>query len=174
MLAKLGLQEEKKDGFFGGLSGGGSKGDSMLGGSSSSGPQSLIPQFTEEPACAKCCPKLTYQQRLIGFVGCAGLGWVLSFVGSLILIGGFSPANIQAFAALYVIGNVCRLLLRPYVIIHTNFWCRSLHFALQGFFLVQSLNALRCGTRLGDSLQLFILLCLLSSSQSLCRSKISF
>ena len=25
-----------------------------------------LPTFQEEPACAKCCPKLTFKQRIIG------------------------------------------------------------------------------------------------------------
>ncbi len=44
--------------------------------------------------------------RLIGFFGCAGLGWVLSLVGSLVLIGGPTADNIRVFACLYVFGNV--------------------------------------------------------------------
>jgi len=87
------------------------KSTSFLGGgeSSSSSSSSILPTFQEEPACAKFCPKLTYQQRLIGFVGCAALGWVLSLVGTLTLIGGPSAANIRIFVVLYVIGNIIAL-----------------------------------------------------------------
>ncbi len=47
-----------------------------------------------------------YVFRLMGFVGCAGVGWVLSIIGTLTLIGGPTDANIQTFIILYVIGNV--------------------------------------------------------------------
>lgn len=89
----------KSSGFLGG--------DSSS--SSSSSSSSILPTFQEEPACASMCPKLTYQQRLIGFFGCAGLGWVLSLVGTLTLIGGPTPTNIRTFACLYVFGNVIAL-----------------------------------------------------------------
>ena len=39
-----------------------------------------VPTFTEESAFHKCCPNLTYKQRLYGFVGTCAFGWVLSFV----------------------------------------------------------------------------------------------
>eukprot|EP01041_Mallomonas_annulata_P000650 gene650-1259_t len=69
-----------------------------------------VPGFQEEPACAKCCPKLTFKQRLIGFFGCAGFGYLLSIIGTLILIGGPTAENIRAFAVLYVFGNVIALM----------------------------------------------------------------
>jgi hypothetical protein len=61
--------------------------------------------FEDEPCCAKLCPKLTFKQRLGGFVLCAAAGYILSFIGSLILFTG----NITSFAVLYVIGNVIAL-----------------------------------------------------------------
>ena len=95
MLSKLGLQQEEKSGsLFGGS------------GAAGGGAASILPSFQEESACAACCPKLSYKQRLIGFCACAALGWILSLVGTLILVGGMTPANIRAFAALYVVGNV--------------------------------------------------------------------
>ena len=48
-------------------------------------------------------------QRVFGFVGCAAFGWLLSFMGTLTLIGGPSDKNIRTFVALYVIGNVRRI-----------------------------------------------------------------
>jgi hypothetical protein len=39
-----------------------------------------VPTFTEESAFHKCCPNLSYKQRLYGFVGTCTFGWVLSFV----------------------------------------------------------------------------------------------
>jgi len=97
------------------------------GGENSSNPLSRIPGFEEEPACAKMCPSMSYQHRydsvdvyenwvglftfssvlrLIGFACCAAFGWILSFVGALILIGGASAANIRLFIVFYVLGNV--------------------------------------------------------------------
>jgi hypothetical protein len=66
--------------------------------------QSLV--FPEEPACARCMPNMTYKQRLGGFVGCFGLGWILSMIGTFTLIGGPSEDNIRAFIALYICGNI--------------------------------------------------------------------
>lgn len=84
-----------------------SGGGGLFSGESSSGP--TLPTFQEEPACAGMCPKLTYQQRIIGFGCCAAIGWILSFIGTLTLIGGFSAENLRTFVALYVIGNVIAL-----------------------------------------------------------------
>jgi hypothetical protein len=58
--------------------------------------------FQEQTACAQCCSNLTFKQRIIGFIGCASFGYLLSFIGSLTLISG----DITFFAILYVIGNV--------------------------------------------------------------------
>jgi hypothetical protein len=44
------------------------------------------PTFADE--MCDCCPSLTYTQRVIGFSICLALGYILSFVGSIILIGG--------------------------------------------------------------------------------------
>jgi len=95
--------------MFGGASS--NKSTGFLGGdsSSSSSSSSIIPTFQEEPCCASMCPKLTYQQRIIGFFACAGCGWVLSLVGTLVLVGGPTPTNIRTFACLYVFGNVIAL-----------------------------------------------------------------
>mmetsp|Transcript_11628 Transcript_11628/g.17468 ORF Transcript_11628/g.17468 Transcript_11628/m.17468 type:complete len:188 (-) Transcript_11628:42-605(-) len=68
-----------------------------------------LPMFTEEPACAKYCPNLTFQQRVIGFGGCAGIGWLLSMMGTFTLIGGPSKKNIITFSILYVFGNITAL-----------------------------------------------------------------
>ena len=101
MLEKLGMKK-KEESFFGGMSG-----DRKSSGSSmTASAASVIPTFNEEPACAKCCPKLTYQQRLYGFVACAAFGYLLSFIGTMILVGGVNNTNIRNFAILYVLGNV--------------------------------------------------------------------
>ena len=65
--------------------------------------------FPEEPACAQCCPNLSYTQRLMGFCCFAGFGYVLTMVGTVTLVGGFNQENVQTFAALYVSGNVIAL-----------------------------------------------------------------
>ena len=72
---------------------------------------SMLNPFQEEPACAGMCPDLSYQQRILGFCCCAGTGWLLSFVGTMVLIGGMTNQNIQTFAALYVVGNVIGIIL---------------------------------------------------------------
>ncbi|KAG5176745.1 Got1/Sft2-like family-domain-containing protein [Tribonema minus] len=63
--------------------------------------------FNADDMCA-CCPTLTYQQRVIGFVTTMIVGYILSFVGTLLLIGG-GPAGIRGFAVLYVLGNLIAL-----------------------------------------------------------------
>jgi hypothetical protein len=103
--------QKKEESFFSGLTGEKKKGMFESSSSSSSGgigasAASVIPTFNEEPACAKCCPKLSYQQRLYGFIGCASLGYLLSFIGTMTLVGGVSPSTIKTFAVLYVLGNV--------------------------------------------------------------------
>ena len=52
------------------------------------------------------CPKLSYQQRIIGFCICCGIGYAMSFVGTMILVtGGTNAETIRQFAALYILGN---------------------------------------------------------------------
>ena len=72
--------------------------------------------FPEEPVCAMCCPNLTYTQRIVGFAICAGCGYLLSFIGTLTLIGGFSETNVATFAALYVCGNMIALFATGFLI----------------------------------------------------------
>ena len=67
----------------------------------------------EEPSwqgemCA-LCPKLTYQQRMYGFIGCSGLGYVLSFLSTLFLFGGFDDDSLRAFIFLYTLGTCVTL-----------------------------------------------------------------
>lgn len=106
---------------------GSSSSTSNLFGSSENSSGSILPVFQEEPVCAKCCPKLTYEQRygyiytffvhcftesfgrIYGYVICSGIGFVLSLIGTLVLFGGFSAANLALFAVLYVLGNlICK------------------------------------------------------------------
>jgi len=74
---------------------------------SSSG-NSILPNVfqEEENPCASICPNLTYQQRIYGFIGCCALGWILSLLGTLVLIGGTSATNIRTFIILFILGNV--------------------------------------------------------------------
>ena len=75
-------------------------------GSGSSESSSILPTFQEEPACAKICPNLTYEQRIYGFFTCIIIGWIFSLMGSLTLFAGFSAANITVFIILYIAGTV--------------------------------------------------------------------
>ena len=65
--------------------------------------------FEDEPACAQCCPNMSYKTRLFGFIGCTGAGFVLSTTGSMVLFSGFSEKNITTFIMLYVLGNLMSL-----------------------------------------------------------------
>jgi hypothetical protein len=65
--------------------------------------------FPEPSACEKCMPDMSYSQRVMGFVGCAGLGYALSLIGSLTLMGGFTDKNVTNFATLYALGNIIAL-----------------------------------------------------------------
>ncbi len=69
-----------------------------------------IPGLTErEPSAfdeaCECFPSLTYKQRVIGFIVCLLLGWVVSLIGSIT----FWSGNIPLFAVLYVIGSFISL-----------------------------------------------------------------
>eukprot|EP01038_Epipyxis_sp_PR26KG_P011692 gene11692-15655_t len=85
------------------------------GGESSSGLPKMnisrpnLPMFGEEPACAKYCPNITFKQRVMGFAGCAVMGWILSLMGTFTLIGGHDAGHLATFVILYVIGNVVAL-----------------------------------------------------------------
>jgi hypothetical protein len=68
-----------------------------------------VPGFQEPSAFEKCCPKLSFKQRIIGFVCCAGFGYLLSLIGTMVLIGGVTAENLQTFAILYVMGNLIAL-----------------------------------------------------------------
>jgi hypothetical protein len=46
---------------------------------------------------------------------CASLGYIISFIGTLILFNGFSDANISTFAVLYVIGNIISIISSGFV-----------------------------------------------------------
>jgi hypothetical protein len=75
-----------------------------------------IPGFQEESAFSSLCPNLTYKQRIIGFGLCFFFGGLLSFIGTMTLIGGFSQKNITAFAVLYVFGNIIALVATGFLV----------------------------------------------------------
>lgn len=56
--------------------------------------------------------------RIIGYATCTGVGFFLSLLGSLILFGGTTPANIRIFAVLYVLGNVIGKIFLPLLHVH--------------------------------------------------------
>ena len=70
---------------------------------------SLLPWLLLSHSVLFSCPNLTYTQRVIGFCICAGCGYLMSFIGTLTLIGGFSEKNVATFAVLYVTGNIIAL-----------------------------------------------------------------
>jgi hypothetical protein len=51
--------------------------------------QGKLPTFQEESAFEKLCPNLTFQQRMMGFAGCFGIGWLLS-----LMVGGKFQNNV--------------------------------------------------------------------------------
>lgn len=42
---------------------------------------------------AQGCPNLTYQQRIIGFISCCCFGYLLSFIGTVMLFSGGSTVS---------------------------------------------------------------------------------
>mmetsp|Transcript_11223 Transcript_11223/g.33500 ORF Transcript_11223/g.33500 Transcript_11223/m.33500 type:complete len:179 (-) Transcript_11223:40-576(-) len=66
------------------------------------------PSFEDE--MCEMCPKLTYQQRLTGFAICCGFGYLLSFMGTIVLASeGASKDGISMFVMLYILGNFIAL-----------------------------------------------------------------
>eukprot|EP00301_Raphidiophrys_heterophryoidea_P024746 c8130_g1_i2.p1 GENE.c8130_g1_i2~~c8130_g1_i2.p1 ORF type:complete len:185 (+),score=28.88 c8130_g1_i2:42-557(+) len=59
-----------------------------------------------------CCPSLTKEQRIYGFVFCFCLGVVITFVGYLTLVTG----NILSFAVLYTLGNLISLFSSAFIV----------------------------------------------------------
>ena len=53
--------------------------------------------------------------RIIGYASCSVFGFVLSIIGTLILIGGTSANNIRLFVIFYVIGAVIGMTVRKYL-----------------------------------------------------------
>lgn len=54
---------------------------------------------------ASCCPSLTMRQRVVGFISCWALGWILSILsmGSVFRLLAGRP---ERFAIQYTIGNL--------------------------------------------------------------------
>uniref|UniRef100_A0A7S1TWS6 Vesicle transport protein n=1 Tax=Phaeomonas parva TaxID=124430 RepID=A0A7S1TWS6_9STRA len=70
-----------------------------LGGSSS---------MDEEFGCKQVCPDLTYQQRIIGFISCGCIGYLLAFAGAMALLAR-DEEGLNNFAVFYTMGNVVAL-----------------------------------------------------------------
>mmetsp|Transcript_67708 Transcript_67708/g.187105 ORF Transcript_67708/g.187105 Transcript_67708/m.187105 type:complete len:184 (+) Transcript_67708:363-914(+) len=62
----------------------------------------------EEDEFDKFCPKLTRQQRFIGFAVCCCMGYLMSFVGTMCLFD-YSASGIKKFTTLYILGNIIAL-----------------------------------------------------------------
>ena len=56
--------------------------------------------FTDK-VCQCCCPNLTFKQRIIGWLTCFALGYVINFFSSFFLISG----NIDGYAITYSLGT---------------------------------------------------------------------
>eukprot|EP01035_Chromulina_nebulosa_P018055 gene18055-23701_t len=54
---------------------------SLFGSNDNSSTESILPSFQDDSAFSKICPNLTYKQRIIGFLTCASVGYVISFIG---------------------------------------------------------------------------------------------
>jgi len=61
-------------------------------------------QFAES-----CCPKLSYQQRLYGFIACFSLGWIMSALGSITLFTNKSASRFGQFGIIYGFGQLIAL-----------------------------------------------------------------
>ena len=57
------------------------------------------------------CPNLTFQQRVIGFAVCLGLGYLLSFMSTVSLW----TADLTGFALLYCLGSLIAIGATGYV-----------------------------------------------------------
>lgn len=56
----------------------------------------------------RLCGKMTMKERMIGFLACCALGWLLSILSFLTLILG--KKNIIKFAVVYSLGNLINIL----------------------------------------------------------------
>mmetsp|Transcript_4871 Transcript_4871/g.7213 ORF Transcript_4871/g.7213 Transcript_4871/m.7213 type:complete len:239 (-) Transcript_4871:61-777(-) len=99
-LRPMGLQpvDSEDDSGGGFLS---SAGSNNSGGSSSS--SSSLEDLSD------MCPKLTFQQRVIGFASCYGLGYLITF-GSFGLFIRLVEGNPLPFVTMYTLGNILSLL----------------------------------------------------------------
>jgi hypothetical protein len=62
-----------------------------------------------DKACEECCPKMTMQQRVIGYCVTFSIGCVLN-IFSWVALGQLVQGNVGPFVALCLIGNVTQLL----------------------------------------------------------------
>ena len=58
-----------------------------------------------EEACCELCPKLTYKQRIGGYLTCFGLAFVLS-IGSWVRLADLIKGNPTPFVVFYTLGNL--------------------------------------------------------------------
>ena len=71
-------------------------------------PESRAGQEQVSEAVNEYCPTLTFKQRLIGFVVCAGFGYLLAF-GSFFRVAACLAGNCVPFATTYSVGNIVAL-----------------------------------------------------------------
>ena len=62
-----------------------------------------------EKFAESCCPKLSYQQRLYGFIGCFSAGWLMSVLGSIILFTDKTQKRFGKFGIVYGFGQLIAL-----------------------------------------------------------------
>ena len=55
----------------------------------------------------KICPKLSYKQRIYGFLGCSVVGFVMSWVVTFVFV--FSGFDVKAFAILFCLCQVLNI-----------------------------------------------------------------
>ena len=69
------------------------------------GPSEPTAQQQLDEACCGNCPKMTYQQRLIGCASCIGIGFLLE-IGSFARLIQTAHGNATGFAVFYTLGNI--------------------------------------------------------------------
>jgi len=69
----------------------------------------LVTQADEQPEDSSICPKLTYQQRVIGFAICFTMGYLITFSSFKHFVQMIEGDPIP-FAITYTVGNILALL----------------------------------------------------------------
>lgn len=65
-----------------------------------------LPNFLSGGKNESCCPKLTLKQRVVGWVACSVIGWVLSIFATISLL---TSSDAVTFAVLYSIGQMLNI-----------------------------------------------------------------